>query len=75
MVLWQSHSAVSRDLTVGGVIYKYEKKTELPGALHDAVKAYQFLYVKGSILDCGISKNNVIITDSKKTDVDRPRSC
>jgi serine/threonine-protein kinase RIO1 len=53
----------------GRAIYEYEKKSELLGALRDAIKAHRSLYVEGNILHRDISENNIIITDSEKTGV------
>ncbi|KAN0071182.1 hypothetical protein V8E54_010613 [Elaphomyces granulatus] len=53
----------------GRAIYKYEKKSELLGALRDAIKAHRSLYLKGNILHRDISENNIIITDPKRTSV------
>lgn len=40
--------------------------SELFKVLRDAVKTYKSLYMKGKILHRNISKNNIIITDSKE---------
>jgi len=53
----------------GRAIYKYEKKSELLGALRDAIKAHRSLYLRGNILHRDISENNIIITDPKRTGV------
>ncbi|KAH8753314.1 FunK1 protein kinase [Diaporthe sp. PMI_573] len=53
----------------GRAIYKYEKISELLGALRDAIKAHRSLYLKGNILHRDISENNIIITDPQKTGV------
>ncbi|KAL9123118.1 MAG: hypothetical protein Q9187_000331 [Circinaria calcarea] len=53
----------------GQAIYKYEKISELLGALRDAIKAHRSLYLKGNILHRDISENNIIITDPQKTGV------
>jgi hypothetical protein len=53
----------------GRAIHKYEKKSELLGALRDAIKAHRSLYLKDNILHRDISENNMIITDPKKTGV------
>ncbi|XP_044714761.1 kinase [Hirsutella rhossiliensis] len=51
----------------GRAIHKYETKSELLGALCDAIKAHRFLHLKGNILHRDISENNIIITDRKTT--------
>ncbi|KAM4062554.1 hypothetical protein HRG_011264 [Hirsutella rhossiliensis] len=51
----------------GRAIHKHKKKSELLGALRDAIKAHRSLYLKGNILHRDISENNIIITDSKTT--------
>ncbi|KAM4067835.1 kinase [Hirsutella rhossiliensis] len=51
----------------GRAIHKYEKKSELLGALRDAIKAHRSLYLKGNILHRDISENNIIITDPERT--------
>ncbi|KAH8751100.1 hypothetical protein F5883DRAFT_472292 [Diaporthe sp. PMI_573] len=53
----------------GRAIYKYEKISELLGALRDAIKAHRSLYLKGNILHRDISENNIIIADPQKTGV------
>ncbi|KAM4061091.1 kinase [Hirsutella rhossiliensis] len=49
----------------GRAIHKYEKISELLGALRDTIKAHRSLYLKGNILHRDISENNIIITDCK----------
>ncbi|KJZ69251.1 hypothetical protein HIM_11354 [Hirsutella minnesotensis 3608] len=51
----------------GRAIHKYEKISELLGALCGAIKAHRSLYLKGNILHRDISENNIIITDPKST--------
>ncbi|KJZ71102.1 hypothetical protein HIM_09521 [Hirsutella minnesotensis 3608] len=51
----------------GRAIHKYERTSELLGALRDAIKAHRSLYLKGNILHRDISENNIIITDRKST--------
>ncbi|KJZ68222.1 hypothetical protein HIM_12387 [Hirsutella minnesotensis 3608] len=51
----------------GQAIHKYEAKSELLGALCDAIKAHRSLYLRGNILHRDISENNIIITDRKTT--------
>ncbi|KAM4066706.1 kinase [Hirsutella rhossiliensis] len=51
----------------GRAIHKYETKSELLGALRDAIKAHRSLHLKGNILHRDISENNIIITDRKTT--------
>ncbi|KJZ70353.1 hypothetical protein HIM_10244 [Hirsutella minnesotensis 3608] len=51
----------------GRAIHKYETKSELLGALRDAIKAHRSLYVEGNILHRDISENNIIVTDRKTT--------
>ncbi|KAM4061752.1 kinase [Hirsutella rhossiliensis] len=51
----------------GRAIHKYETKSELLGALRDAIKAHKSLHLKGNILHRDISENNIIITDRKTT--------
>lgn len=53
----------------GRAIHKYERKSELLGALRDAIKAHRSLYLKGNILHRDISENNIIITDPKESGV------
>ncbi|OJD12101.1 hypothetical protein AJ78_07250 [Emergomyces pasteurianus Ep9510] len=52
----------------GRPIYKYKSPLELLKALRDAIKAHQSLYLDENILHRDISENNIIITDSDKTD-------
>ncbi|KAH7038964.1 FunK1 protein kinase [Macrophomina phaseolina] len=53
----------------GQAIHKYEKKSELLGALRDAIKAHRSLYLKRNILHRDISENNIIMIDPKRTGV------
>ncbi|XP_044714731.1 kinase [Hirsutella rhossiliensis] len=53
--------------SAGRAIHKYETKSELLGALRDAIKAHKSLHLKGNILHRDISENNIIITDRKTT--------
>ncbi|EEH20721.2 hypothetical protein PABG_02952 [Paracoccidioides brasiliensis Pb03] len=52
----------------GRPIYKYESPMELLMVLHNAIKTHGSLYLDGNILHWDISKNNIIITSSKKAD-------
>jgi hypothetical protein len=47
----------------------YKKMLKLLGVLRDAIKAHKSLYLKGNILHQDISKNNIIITNPRKTGV------
>lgn len=51
----------------GCAIQDFQSISELLKALHNAIKAHRSLYTKKKILHRDISKNNIIITDSKKT--------
>jgi len=49
----------------GRAIRDFRSIRELLEALHDAIKAHRSLYMNGMILHRDVSKNNIIITDSK----------
>ena len=46
----------------------FQSKLKLLKTLRNAIKTHRFLYIKEKILHRDISKNNVIITESKKVD-------
>ena len=52
----------------GRAIRDFWSILKLLKALRDAIKAHKSLYAKGKILHRDISKNNIIITNSKKAD-------
>ena len=55
--------------SAGRAVHKYEKESELLGALRDAIKAHRSLYLKGNILHRDISEYDIIITDPKTAGV------
>lgn len=55
-------------LSVDRAIQNFRSILELLKTLCDAIKAHRSLYRDGKILHRDILKNNIIITDSKKTD-------
>ena len=54
--------------SAGRAIRDFWSILKLLKILHDAIKAHKSLYTKRKILHKNISKNNIIITNSKKTD-------